>query len=400
MRGSGYRTSSHFHCPRRQTGCGPLKDVLAVSGFGGSRVAATNSANPSFSIPILKLSMISSPSETSQPEPQPAGSLAARSRIQGAMFSFRLIRLLGALAVVGSVLGLLAPFHWIPDIISQLSVQFTFLLVPAAAMAWWQQRMWLSLLCFLLLGWNGAKMVPYFQDPADGLETRRDVVVFRLAVFNVLRTNEQFAATLDSIGSADADFLYLMEVQPAWKPYLESLREEYPYQEVRTDPEYLGVAFLSKRPWRQIEVIDLGYVSNPSIDARIPTGDTSRPELRLIATHPLPPFGELLTSSRDEQLLTLIERFQDGEAQLLCGDFNLSPWSPRFEKLCRQGALIDASLGFGLTPTLIPLPTILGGIKVDHVLRNDSIRVHDYKVIPTRHSDHGIVVLDFSIAPR
>ncbi len=343
---------------------------------------------------------MSNSNEPSQPKPQPAGRLAASSRSQGAKLLFKVIRLLGTIAVVGSALGLLAPFHWIPDIVSQLSVQFTFLLVTAAAMAWWQKRICLSFLCILLIGWHGAKMVPYYLDPADGLETRRDVVVFRLAVFNVLRTNEQFAATLDSIRATDADFLYLMEVQPAWKPYLESLREQYPYQEVRTDPEYLGVAFLSKRPWRQIEVIDLGYVSNPSIDARIPTGDTSRPELRLIATHPLPPFGAALTSSRDEQLRTLVERFQDGEAQLLCGDFNLSPWSPRFEKLCRQGSLIDASLGFGLTPTLIPLPTILGGIKVDHVLRNEAIRVHDYQVLPTSHSDHGIVILDFSIAPQ
>ncbi|MBL8891799.1 MAG: endonuclease/exonuclease/phosphatase family protein [Planctomycetaceae bacterium] len=311
----------------------------------------------------------------------------------------KLIKLLGAIAILGSVVSGFANYHWVPDFISQATVQFAILLLPAMIVAWCQKRVVVGSFCLVLLAWHLIKIVPYYLVPTDGIVKTTDESILRLAVFNVLRTNEEFEATLESILATEADFMYLMEVQPKWRPYLEAIRDRYPYQEVRDDYEYLGVAFLSRKPWRELNVLQLGSVSNPSIDVRIPMDGAFTPDLHLIATHPLPPFGEVLTQSRDQQLATLIGRFQDGEAQILCGDFNLSPWSPRFARLCRQGGLLDASFGFGIAPTLTPLPTIMGGIKVDHILRNSMVRVHDYRVLPSAQSDHGVVVLDFSIPP-
>jgi endonuclease/exonuclease/phosphatase (EEP) superfamily protein YafD len=118
---------------------------------------------------------------------------------------------------------------------------------------------------------------------------------------------------------------------------------------------------------------------------------------QLIATHPLPPISPGLTASRDSQLLTLAERCRSNPPSLLVGDFNLAPWSPRFEPILKAGQLTDASLGYGLTPTLTPLPTLLGGLKVDHVLVSQDLTVRDYSVRPCRHSDHTIVIVDFRI---
>ena len=42
-------------------------------------------------------------------------------------------------------------------------------------------------------------------------------------------------------------------------------------------------------------------------------------------------------------------------------------------------------------------PTLLGGLKVDHVLVSRDVTVRDYSVRPCRHSDHTIVIVDFRI---
>jgi endonuclease/exonuclease/phosphatase family metal-dependent hydrolase len=194
-----------------------------------------------------------------------------------------------------------------------------------------------------------------------------------------------------------------MEVQNAWANHLSGVKDRYPYQKVLADPAYTGVAFLSKIPWESMNVVMLGEVTNPSIDVKIPClGPLSRKSsrnIRIIGTHPLPPFGNMLTRSRDGQLKTLSERFVAHEPNLLVGDLNISPWSPRFSTILRAGNLIDASLGYGIETTLAPLPTWLGGVKVDHILVDHSIRVLKYQATRSAHSDHKMVSVDFAVEP-
>lgn len=312
---------------------------------------------------------------------------------------WRMIRVLGFISAVASIISLFATYHWVADMLTHLTVQYLALMAPATILLWRQKRPVLCLLFLGLMGWHASKIWPYVVPNTAQTVKTVEPKVHRLALFNVLRTNERFSETLDELLSCDADIVYLMEVQPAWKAHLERVRTQYPYQEVVADLDYLGVALLSKIPWRDLEIVQLGYVSNPTYDVRLCVGDEPQDDIHLIATHPLPPFGEVLTVARDAQLSTLSARRVDGEPQVFCGDFNLSPWSPRFQALCHTSSLSDAALGYGLAPTLIPLPTVLGGVKVDHVLVNSRIQVHQYQVKRSSYSDHGIVLFDFSVGP-
>jgi len=101
-----------------------------------------------------------------------------------------------------------------------------------------------------------------------------------------------------------------------------------------------------------------------------------------------------LQSKPDRQLKTLAERFVADRPNLLIGDFNLSPWSPRFSEILKAGNLIDKALGFGIGTTLAPLPTWLGGVKVDYVVADPSIRILDYRLTKSAHSDLKLVVVD------
>lgn len=312
---------------------------------------------------------------------------------------WRMIRVLGFISALASIMSLFAAYHWVADMLTHLTVQYLVLMAPAAILLWRQKRPVLCLLLLGLMGYHALKIAPYVFPKSSLTVKTAETKVHRLAVFNVLRTNERFSETLDELLSCDADIVYLMEVQPAWKAHLERVRTQYPYQEVAADWDYLGVALLSKIPWRDLEIVQLGYVSNPSYDVRLCVGVEPQDDIHLIATHPLPPFGEVLTTARDAQLSTLSARLVGSEPQIFCGDFNLSPWSPRFQALIQSSSLSDASLGYGLAPTLIPLPTVLGGVKVDHVLVNSRIHVHQYQVVRSSYSDHGIVLFDFSVGP-
>ena len=117
----------------------------------------------------------------------------------------------------------------------------------------------------------------------------------------------------------------------------------------------------------------------------------------MIVTHPLPPLGSDLTAARDRQLLTLARRLSTDESCVMAGDFNLTPWSSRFTKILAAGQLRDGSMGFGIQPTLTPLPTLMGGLKVDHVFVNQGISIHRFQIGTSRYSDHTPVSVEFRI---
>lgn len=310
----------------------------------------------------------------------------------------RLARLTRNIAIGGSIASWFASIHWIADFLAHLRVQYALVLLPCFALSVIRRERVAALAVGGLFVYNAWPTAPYFlpshrSDQANSGETASH----RILSFNVLRTNEQLESTLKEIIAQNADFVFLMEVQNAWKTYLEGVKDQYPHQKLLTDPGYTGVAFLSKYPWEKLEVITLGAVSNPSIDVQMPRLDSSRRAFRLIATHPLPPLGSNLTGSRDQQLNALAERFRNNEPNMMIGDLNLSPWSPRFAKLLQIADLTDASLGKGITPTLTPLPTWLGGIKVDHVLTSGPIGIERFRIQPSAFSDHQMVVVDFII---
>ena len=314
---------------------------------------------------------------------------------------FRLVNVFGFVAVAGTVMGCGARQHWIADAAVQFRVQYLILLVPSVAL-WIGKRFCIrSIAGGLALAVNSWLVVPYFilpsraTPPTHAMSDTNDPAL-RLVMLNVLRTNEEIQDTLKEVVDENADFVFLMEVAPAWSSQLEDLKDRYPYQTLLCRKDYTGVAFLSMHPWNSLEVVDTSD-ANPPLEFIFPRLGNQPAGFRLIATHPLPPFGSHLTSSRDRQLSTLAKRCRVNLASLLIGDFNLTPWSPRFHQVLKVGKLRDVSLGCGISPTLAPLPTVMGGLKVDHVLADSRVTIEDFRLGSSAHSDHKRVIVDFRI---
>lgn len=78
------------------------------------------------------------------------------------------------------------------------------------------------------------------------------------------------------------------------------------------------------------------------------------------------------------------------------GDFNMTPWSPKFRQLVADSHLRDTVRGFGLQPTW-PAGAPQFWIPIDHVLVSPDILVVDRRVGPDLGSDHYPVIVDIQL---
>ncbi|MFK7767678.1 MAG: endonuclease/exonuclease/phosphatase family protein [Mariniblastus sp.] len=377
--------------------------------------------------------------QTDQPQADDnvaGGPAASAKRPQYLFTQLRTIAIIGALITILSCFG---ATNWIADLFAQLRFQWTvcwaFVVLGFALTRRW---VWLgvSLAGMLVCGYP---MLPYVQ--AQVLIVGEENVVFsrpglyRLMSLNVLTSNQNWQEVIDLIETEDPDFLVLMEVDQTWQQQLEILGETYAYSKFQSREDNFGIAFLSKYAWSNIELFRLGKNGVPSIDVHFSKLDMEREaeQLRLIATHPIPPLGERAWKSRNEQLFSVANRLnsrdfgtgqegndqagngkfsssQTGEegldmsvsgpctANIVVGDLNLAPWSPNFEKVLVLGGLRDSARGFLPRPTWYVFPTWLGGLKIDHALVGATINVYRHRVGPNVGSDHRAVVLDFAIS--
>ncbi len=317
-----------------------------------------------------------------------------------ALFYFSMLKM-GALGgIIATVAALWAQTNWAADLVAQLRVQwalglFALVLLFAVARRWW----WM-LVCLIAFTVNAIPIWPYVYGYIVGPTTvgQQDVTSgsgeLRLMSLNLLTKNRKWDEVVNSIQKASPDFVVLMEVDSVWRQVLkEGLGDEYPHAEFRSREDNFGIAFLSKKPWSQLEAFNSRALRLPSIDVTF-TNVGDKP-LRIIGTHPIPPMNQRNWDARNEQLINVVERFDSSTANVMVGDFNLSPWSPNFKKVVSAGNFNDASEAFGPTPTWYVFPTWLGGLKIDHALVSQDILVRKLNVDQDLGSDHRALIMDF-----
>jgi endonuclease/exonuclease/phosphatase (EEP) superfamily protein YafD len=114
--------------------------------------------------------------------------------------------------------------------------------------------------------------------------------------------------------------------------------------------------------------------------------------LRIIGVHPFPPSRSDLAQIRDQQYLELIAKINsDKIPTAVVGDFNSSPWSPKFKELLAETNLKDAALGFGIVNTWnVNIPFLK--IPIDHVLVSPEVGVSYFGRTSELGSDHYPIV--------
>ncbi len=312
----------------------------------------------------------------------------------------RLCVLLGLLASIVTLFSFGASYHWSLDLLvnmrSQLALGLAIVVVPLAVFQKWRHVLVFTICCAI----NLADVVPLYlpaessppsgPSPADGSSS--DLTVLSA---NVLSSNANKQGYIDYLRNQQADLVLLLELDVEWARIARELADEYPYQLVRPRGDNFGLALLSR-----YELVDarLDPLSSglPTIIADVQVGE---PKITVIGTHPLPPIGTARFKSRNTQLLAVAEKVRDAEYPvILCGDLNVTPWSPAFKNLLDHSGLRDARKGFGLQSTWPAKPWPIA-IPIDHVLVSPSISVTSFSAGPLIGSDHRPVRAELKL-PR
>lgn len=284
-----------------------------------------------------------------------------------------------------SLLGLGGSWWWLADLGNHFRVHALIAGsgLAAAGLAIGARR-WALVAIGIAVG-NGLLVMPAWI--GDGRMAGDHAV--RIMTFNVHTANLDTAALVRCLRAGDPEVAVLLEVDARWVQALETLADRYPTRIHDAREDNFGISLLTRVPLAgsRVEYLAGGV---PSIIARL----AGHRGLTVIGTHPLPPLNPEYAADRDRQLVRLAElAARQAGAVVVCGDLNITPWSPHFRSLLRAGRLHDGRRGRGVLTTWPQQPWFLR-IPIDHVLVGEAVAVRSLELTPWCGSDHRGMVAE------
>lgn len=222
----------------------------------------------------------------------------------------------------------------------------------------------------------------------------------RILSWNIWLKNWDHETTASIIQSSDADVVALFEVNPEVGEKLAHLQASYPHGAWNQQWDPGSAVVLSRVPNTTFRTFNLGMVGMQAIEVHVPSHQ-GKPECTLLAIHTKSPtpFHPSRTRERDRQLADVVRwALETPGSKVVMGDLNITPFSPPFQRVLREGKLNDSRRGFGNQPSW---PSVLGplGIPIDHALVSDTLRVvHRTIIRPAPCSDHAPLLFEITSA--
>ncbi len=301
--------------------------------------------------------------------------------------------ILALLALVPSWLGLLGGWHWALDLCAHFRWQYLAAGIVIVAWSVWRRRRRLMVFAALTLLLNLLLIGRLGLHPEVSRASLAQDFNLRVLSLNVLTSNPNTRVVLDYLLKSDADVIALIETDQKWLDALAPLRAKYPHHILDPRPDNFGIALFSRVPLQKAQILTIGKSGLPSVEARL---NFRGKDLTVIATHPVPPYGRAYAGFRDTQLAALAAHVRQlGDAVLLVGDLNATPWSSGM-RIATSGNLGFRSLEAPWTPTW--RARSIFAIPIDHALCTAPLVITRRAVGPDVGSDHRPIVLDIGWA--
>lgn len=284
---------------------------------------------------------------------------------------------------VGGLLPLGAPLWWRFDLLTNFRLQFVVAALVGLILSkrhWRRAVFWLAASVVALNAWP---LLPYVPGASTFRQAESGPSLDVLNV-NLYWGNRNTGDIVTLLGTSDPpDLVSIVELTPRVDSAMQALESDYPYRFTVPARGAFGIGVLSRYPLVDPKVLPL--LGRPAIDSRVelPFGT-----LRFIAVHLMPPMNSESAARRNRQLDELASLVvQIDEPLLVCGDFNLSPYSPFFTRFVDASSLRDTRLrrGFDYSwPSFLPL----AGIPIDHCFVRGPIRTESVERLERTGSDH------------
>jgi endonuclease/exonuclease/phosphatase (EEP) superfamily protein YafD len=302
----------------------------------------------------------------------------------------RLLAACAAVVVLACLLPLGARLWWVLDLTTHFRVQYLALSLVMLALLALRRRWWICAALGVAAAVSAAPLLPYLPWSAAAAST----VGTPLKVVTVNVSYRQFSVRrlLEIIGETNPDVIVLQELTPYAAEVLADLDTSFTHHlKFPADGPY-GIALWSRFELEDAQLFALGRL--PAIEARVraPQGTFT-----VFGVHLNSPMTPRRAAARDQQLRALAERGRGVDGPLLvAGDFNLTPYSPRFTDWLAESGLTDTRRGRTLRaswPTLLPL----AGIPIDHVAVSSEFEILTHRRLPDFGSDHYGVLVELAL---
>ena len=225
------------------------------------------------------------------------------------------------------------------------------------------------------------KLLPFYFYQ-DTIRNKEEILTVYQA--NVLVSNTNYQLVLDQITNLNPDLILLIETDSRWGAATTSLNEKYPYQIKSLDKGPFGFIFFSKIPLSNSEKINFGT----GFDCLNIIVNWQGSNIRFIGAHPPPPMNDEYFKVRNLHISKYSEMINSQKVMptIICGDLNITPWSPSYQELIKKAGLHSTRYGFGILatwPSNLPYR-----IPIDHCLMTNHFGVENTKVLPSINSDH------------
>lgn len=240
--------------------------------------------------------------------------------------------------------------------------------LPRARAAFWRPRRAAALGAGLLLAHAG--LIGWVLLPARLPALQREAIELELIAFNMKHDRAALAEVVRATAAAPPDLWVLIETTrdttlPGWEhvfhdePHAIGIWSRYPLERPRAEP----VAG-----------------DRDQLTATVAVG---RHRLPLLAVH----WHTALDRSQGATADASARLAAAQEHLLVLGDFNSTPWSPRFRRFTAAGGLHRAD-ALGIRGTWAADPWHMLALPIDHLLAKGEVRVAELALLPWTASDH------------
>jgi endonuclease/exonuclease/phosphatase (EEP) superfamily protein YafD len=305
--------------------------------------------------------------------------------------SFRRVLALGALATwFALIAGMLGEYAWLLDLLAHFRVHCLAAFIVLACLALMLRDKLFLAVAAVGAALSAAPLVRYVEPVAASRASHE--ASLRLVSFNINYRNDDLARAATFLEESGADVVVLQEVTRAQARELDGLLPSYPHRSV--DIDWRGAAIYSRWPMTSADWAELEQRASRGAMVQLDWRGSRIAVLGLHLHWPMSP-GEARIRNRQLRRVAALAQATTGPL-IVAGDFNVTPWSPHFQRALASSGLRDCALGQGLGPSW-PAPATWLGIRIDHCLASPHWRVLDARVGPNVGSDHRPIIVELAL---